>query len=183
MRKTLEIITVLRMQNMVEIRKKNTCFVTKSLFLKYWKKSWAENRKLENLGLKLSQSCSNVLCYMVILYRIYNIMLYDHTIWESYFNILCHMIWSSLVLPGAPWCSLAKWCEQGANRYKTTQNHSRPKLLCYIDILWMDLLYGIHCVMLPATYHTYILMIRASLPDTAPRCSLVLYLVFPDTAP
>ena len=37
MRKTLKMISVLRMQNMVEIRKKNTCFVTKSLFQKYWK--------------------------------------------------------------------------------------------------------------------------------------------------
>jgi hypothetical protein len=34
MREPLEMITVLRMQNMVEIRKKNTCFVTKSLFEK-----------------------------------------------------------------------------------------------------------------------------------------------------
>ena len=34
MRKTLEMITVLRMQNMVDIRKKNTYFVTKSLFVK-----------------------------------------------------------------------------------------------------------------------------------------------------
>ncbi len=32
MRKTLKIITVSRMQNMVEIRKKNTCFVTILLF-------------------------------------------------------------------------------------------------------------------------------------------------------
>ena len=32
MRKTLEMITVLRMQNMVEIRKKNTYFVTILLF-------------------------------------------------------------------------------------------------------------------------------------------------------
>jgi hypothetical protein len=31
MREPLEMITVLRMHNMVEIRKKNTCFVTKSL--------------------------------------------------------------------------------------------------------------------------------------------------------
>ena len=34
MREPLEMITVSRMQNMVEIRKKNTCFVTKSLFKK-----------------------------------------------------------------------------------------------------------------------------------------------------
>jgi len=32
MREPLEMITVLRMQNMVEIRKKNTYFVTESLF-------------------------------------------------------------------------------------------------------------------------------------------------------
>ena len=55
MRKILEMITVLRMQNMVEIRKKNSYFVTKSLFEKYWEKTWTENRKLENLGIKLSQ--------------------------------------------------------------------------------------------------------------------------------
>ena len=34
MRKTSEMITVSRMQNMVEIHKKNTYFVTKSLFKK-----------------------------------------------------------------------------------------------------------------------------------------------------
>jgi hypothetical protein len=32
MRKTLEMITVLRMQNMREIHKNNMCFVTKSFF-------------------------------------------------------------------------------------------------------------------------------------------------------
>ena len=40
MREPLEMITVLRMQNMVEIRKKNTCFVTKSLFGKKLKSSF-----------------------------------------------------------------------------------------------------------------------------------------------
>ena len=35
MREPLEMITVLRMQKMVEIRKKNTYFVIKSLFQKY----------------------------------------------------------------------------------------------------------------------------------------------------
>ena len=48
-----------------------------------------------------------------------------------------------------------------------------------MDILRMDLQYGIHCAMLPDTYHTYILTIRDSLPDTVPWCSLVLSLVFP----
>ena len=40
MRKPLEMITALRMQNMVEIRKKNICFVTKSLFGKKIKSSF-----------------------------------------------------------------------------------------------------------------------------------------------
>ena len=78
----------------------------------------------------LAKSCSNVLCYMAILYWIYSIMLYDHTIWESYFNI--YAMWSSMVLPGAPWCALARWCEQGAIWYKATQKHSRHKRVCTV---------------------------------------------------
>ena len=46
MRKPLEIITVLRMQNIMEIHKKNICFVTKSLFGKKIKSSFGA------LGLK-----------------------------------------------------------------------------------------------------------------------------------
>ena len=38
MREPLEMVTVSRMQKMVEIRKKNTYFVTILLFLKFWKK-------------------------------------------------------------------------------------------------------------------------------------------------
>ena len=36
---TLEMITASRMQNIVEIREKNTCFVTKTLFLIFGKSS------------------------------------------------------------------------------------------------------------------------------------------------
>ena len=103
--------------------------------------------------------------------KIYGIMLYDHTIWESCFNVLCYM-----ALPGVPWCSLmlrGKMMWTGCQPVQTTQDHSRPKLICYMDILWMDLQYGIHWAMLPDTYHTCILTIRGSLPDTAPWCSLV----------
>ena len=44
MREPSEMITVSRMQNMVEIRKKNTYFVTKSFFKKNKKFFWGSRR-------------------------------------------------------------------------------------------------------------------------------------------
>ena len=70
-------------------------------------------------------------------------MLYDHTISESCFNVLCYM-----VLPGAS----APW-QNDVNRVPTSTKQHKIipdlKVLCYMVILWMDL-------------HTYILTIRTS---------------------
>ena len=51
MRETLEMVTVLRMQNMVEIRKKNTCFVT-NRFFKNIEKILNRKQKTGKLGPK-----------------------------------------------------------------------------------------------------------------------------------
>ena len=77
MREPSEMITVSRMQNMVEIRKKNTYFVTKSLF-----KFFEEKEIFENLGLKLRQyifihiyiyisNSQNIIYYKIIYYILY----------------------------------------------------------------------------------------------------------------
>ena len=52
------------------------------------------------------------------------------------------------LLPDAPWQNDANRVPTGTKQHKAIPDLN---VLCYMDILWMDLLYGIHCMMFPAT--------------------------------
>ena len=133
-----------------------------------------------------SKSCFNVLCYMVKIY-IGNHALTYYAIWSYYtgYVVLWYMIilygnraltYYAIVLPDAPWCFLAKWCEQGADRYKTTRNHSRPKPTMLhghtMDglTIWNSLRDALWYLPYLHTYHTgfstryYSLVLRGALP-------------------